>query len=215
VTSNRHQPRHAGRAPFALLLGGLLGGGLILLLGLNTVSAANELRRHDLAARDEQVAASLVELRNAVAASQAPQNLALHAAAYGMVPADNPAFLVVGQSGSVRVLGSPAPATAAPLPPPPASSPAKAAKSKHPKPSSTAHKSASRSASSRASATRAAATKGASPKAGARPTAARSTAARTTAAGRPRSAGATKPTPTPARPSSTPIPTITLPGGTR
>lgn len=213
------EPRHANRAPFTLLVLGILGGGLVLLLGLNTVSAANELRRHDFAARDEAIAASLVELRNAVAASAAPQNVALHAAAYGMVPAGNPAFLVVGPSGSVRVLGSPAPASAVPLPP--ASSPAKAARTKSPKPTSTASKSAqpATSAVRRSSAKTSAAKTTPATTTPARTTSARAstTSTHTSAAHQPHAATATRPAPSPApaRPSSTPVPTITLPGGTR
>jgi hypothetical protein len=99
--------------PFALLVTGLVLGGLVLLLVLNTFSAANELRRHDLASRDASVAAQLEELQNEVADSAAPANLAAAALALGMVPAGNPAFLVIGSDGSVQVMGSAAPATAA------------------------------------------------------------------------------------------------------
>jgi outer membrane biosynthesis protein TonB len=120
-------PRHAPRVPFALLLGGLIVGAMCALLALNTASAANELDRHDYAAKDASVAARLQQLRIQVAASAAPGNLGSAAAALGMVPADNPAFLEVGTDGSVRVLGSPAPATALPLTaipkPPPAPAP--------------------------------------------------------------------------------------------
>ena len=41
-----------------------------------------------------------------------PGNLAAAAAALGMVPAGNPAFLEIGADGAVQVLGSPAPASA-------------------------------------------------------------------------------------------------------
>lgn len=111
-------PRHAARVPFALLVGGLAVGGLCALLGLNTASAANELARHDLAVKDAGIAAQVQQLQNDVAASAAPNNLAAAAAALGMVPAGNPAFIEVGADGRVRVLGSAAPASAAPLPPP-------------------------------------------------------------------------------------------------
>jgi hypothetical protein len=97
--------------PFALLVTVLIAGGMGLLLLLNTASAANEVRRHDLTARGATVAAQVQELSNEVAASAAPGNLARAAAALGMVPAANPAFLVVGTDGAVRVLGSPAPAS--------------------------------------------------------------------------------------------------------
>lgn len=111
--------KHAPRIPFALLIGGLIAGGMSLLLLLNTASAANEVRRHDIALQDQSVAAEVQELRNEVAASAAPQNLAQAAAALGMVPALNPAFLIVAGNGTVKVLGSPAPASPAWVPPPP------------------------------------------------------------------------------------------------
>jgi hypothetical protein len=117
-----HRPTTRGRAdksgrppriPFAILVTGLIVGGLVLLLVLNTFSAANELRRHDLASRDASVAVQLEELQNEVADSAAPANLAAAALALGMVPAGNPAFLVIGSDGAVQVMGSAAPATAA------------------------------------------------------------------------------------------------------
>lgn len=111
-------PRHAPRVPFALLITGLLVGGMSLLLLLNTASAANEVRRHDIAAQDDSVAAQVQELANEVAASAAPQNLAQAAAGLGMVPALNPAFLVVAGNGAVKVMGSAAPASAAYVPAP-------------------------------------------------------------------------------------------------
>jgi hypothetical protein len=98
----------APRMPFAVLVTVLIVGGLALLLLLNTVSAANEVRRHDITARDASIAAQVQELQNEVAASAAPGNLAQAAAALGMVPAMNPAFLVVASDGTVRVFGSPA-----------------------------------------------------------------------------------------------------------
>ena len=106
--------KHTGapRVPFALLVTCLIVGGLALLLLLNTASAANEVRRHTLAEQDAAVAAQVQELGNDVAASGAPGALARAAAELGMVPAGNPAFLVIGTDGSVRVLGSAAPASA-------------------------------------------------------------------------------------------------------
>jgi hypothetical protein len=120
----------ASRVPFALLVTSLIVGGLALLLGLNTLSAANELERHNLADKDVRVAAQLQDLHDQVAASAAPDNLARAAEALGMVPAGNPAFLVLGADGSVRVLGSALPVSAPPLPVPPKSKP-------KPKPTST------------------------------------------------------------------------------
>lgn len=126
--ARRHAPRHAPRLPFAALVTLLLLGGLGLLLALNTASAANELRRHGLAARDSDIAATLEQLRNQNAASAAPANLADAAGALGMVPANKPAFVVVGPDGSVRVLGKAGPANAPVL---------RAPKTKKPTPTST------------------------------------------------------------------------------
>jgi hypothetical protein len=110
--------RHAGRAPrvpFAVLVTSLIVGGMALLLLLNTASAANEVRRHAIAAKDASVAANLEQLQHEVAASAAPANLAAAAAALGMVPAANPAFLVLQSNGRVRVMGSPAAVSLAPV----------------------------------------------------------------------------------------------------
>lgn len=117
--TGRAKDGRPSRVPFALLVTGLIAGGLALLLGLNTLSAANELKRHTYADRDTALAAQLQQLHDEVADAAAPANLARAAEALGMVPAGNPAFLVIGADGSVRVLGSPAPATAPPLPVPP------------------------------------------------------------------------------------------------
>jgi hypothetical protein len=113
-----HQAKHAPRVPFALLVVGLIVGGMCALLALNTASAANELARHGLAGKDSDVAAQLEQVRNDVAASAAPGSLGSAAAALGMVPAGAPAFLKIGADGKVTLLGSPAPATSAPAAPP-------------------------------------------------------------------------------------------------
>jgi hypothetical protein len=186
----KHAPKHAPRVPFALLVVTLIGGGLGLLLLLNTASAANEVRRHDLAAKDASVAAQLQELQNEVAASAAPGNLAQAAAELGMVPAGNPAFLVVGADGSVKIVGSPKAVSGAADGIP--------AKPK-PKTSTSAKTSSARTSSARIST----------------PKTSPNTSSRTsTGAGHGRSTGRNSspasPTPTP-----TPTPTLILPGGNR
>jgi hypothetical protein len=107
--------------PFVLLVLGLIGGGMLALLALNTASAANEVQRHNIAESDQSVAAQVEQLQIDARNSAAPGNLARAAAALGMVPAGNPGFIEIGRSGVERVLGRPAPATAAPVyvPPPP------------------------------------------------------------------------------------------------
>ena len=182
------QPRPASRS--RILVTGLLVGGLCLLLALNTAAAANELTRHNLAVRDDGVAAQVQQLTNDVAASAAPGALGRAASALGMVPAGNPAFLQVGPNGTVRVLGSPQPAPAAPVPATVPAQPTAAAAAAHsavPTPTAPA---------APAHPTTAAARPGATP-----------TSAVPTAAA-PSPAAAPAPTPTP-------TPTATLPGGPR
>ena len=113
-----YRPKHAPRVPFALLVGGLVVGGMCALLALNTASAANELARHQIAGKDSDVAGQLEQVRNQVAASAAPGSLGRAAAALGMVPAGAPAFLKITADGKVVLLGSPAPASSVPPPPP-------------------------------------------------------------------------------------------------
>ncbi len=190
MTSTARPPR-APRVPFALLVVGLIVGGMVLLLALNTASAAIELERHNLASKDQSVAAQVQNLRNEVALSAAPGNLARAAAELGMVPAGNPAFIVVAADGSVKVLGKPKAVTGVPTIAPVASTKPHAAK---------------------ASATKTAAAKKTpsatkTPGAKKTPSTAKTSSAKARASKTPVKP---KPTPTP-----TPTPTLTLPGGHR
>jgi len=187
-------PKHAPgakRTPFVLLVLGLIVGGFCALLALNTVSAANELKRHDLAARDQSVANSIVGLQNDVAASAAPSNLARAADQLGMVPAGNPAFLVIGKDGSVTVMGSPAAASASAYVPP--SDPRTSTST------STAQTSTAKTSTAQTSTAQTSTAKTSTAKTS---TAQTPTAKRTA-------------TSTPTTPSSTPTPQLTLPGGPR
>ena len=190
---------------------GLIGGGLVALLALNTASAANEVRRHDLADSDQGVSASLVELQNQVQSSAAPDNLAAAAGALGMVPAGNPAFLQIDKSGRVHVLGSAAPASAVPVYVPPKAAPTPAPTQKKPnKPRPRSTKSGSASSRANASRSHAAATPTGTTRNGATPT------------GKPRTTAGAAPSPTHKRhpkatptPTPTPTPVLSLPGGDR
>lgn len=104
-------PARPRTLPFALLVTALLVGGMALLLGLNTASAAEELRRTDLLQRNSDLAAQVTQLDTQVRASAAPAALARAAGQLGMVPNPVPAFLERAADGSVRLLGDPVPAT--------------------------------------------------------------------------------------------------------
>jgi hypothetical protein len=107
------QPWHPPRAPFVLLVLGLLIAGLLTLLAVNTALAQNSFVIHDL----EQQAAELADrehlLREEVATQESPQRLAERAVALGMVPSGNPVFLRLADGA---VLGEPEPAEAPPAP---------------------------------------------------------------------------------------------------
>jgi hypothetical protein len=104
---------HRPRAPFVLLVLGLLIGGLCALLALNTAAAASELRRHSLVSTNSDLTDQIAGLQAQIAAAQAPGALASAATSLGMVPDPNAGFLVIAPDGSVKVLGDPAPAPAA------------------------------------------------------------------------------------------------------
>lgn len=191
-------PAHARRLPAAVVVTALIGTGTGLMLVLNTASAANEVSRHDLAAKDGAVSAQVQEARDEVAAKAAPAALALAAVELGMVPAGNPAFLIVSGNGTVHIRGK----AEAALPAPVALPTVAATHVRH----QPAHRAAHRSST-------------------AHPGTARSTAhGRTTAAAAAHpttthhashGASSTKPSPTPTRPHPTPTPVVTIPGGPR
>jgi hypothetical protein len=106
------------RAPFVLLVLGLIGAGLCALLALNTVAAADEVQQRSLNSANSDTDATTQQLQLEVANRQAPAALASAARALGLVPNPHPAFLVVQPDGTVALMGSPAPA-AAPVTPTP------------------------------------------------------------------------------------------------
>ncbi|SDJ14624.1 hypothetical protein SAMN05444157_1967 [Frankineae bacterium MT45] len=106
------------RLPFALLIMGLVLGGLCALLALNIAAAADELRRHELAATNQDLVGEVQQLSAQVAAAQAPAALATAATKLGMVPAGNPSFLVIAPNGKASVRGTPVAAVAPPTPTP-------------------------------------------------------------------------------------------------
>ena len=130
--AQRTGPRHgdpagadAGRAPFVMLVMALLGVALVATLWLSTAATADSY--HLQSAR--KIARNLTEhsesLGRQVATLETAPELARQARELGMVPAGDPARLVVRPDGSVKVLGQPRRATAPapPAPAPPAAAP--------------------------------------------------------------------------------------------
>ncbi len=94
----------APRAPFVLLLGTLLVGGLVGLLVLHTALAEDSFRLHDLKVRSALLTDRGQALEQQVAAEAAPRRLAARAEAMGMVRSENPAFIRLSDG---KVLGRP------------------------------------------------------------------------------------------------------------
>lgn len=211
MTAPKHAP-HARRTPFVILVLGLIASALLTLLALNTASAANEVRRHDIADQDQSIAARVEQLQVDAQNSAAPQNVARAAGQLGMVPAGEAGFIVIGKDGKPHLLKGAADATASPVYIPPASPTTTASKSV----SRTASKSPSSTATSTATLT---ATSTATSTSTATATSTATTTASTKSAGRHKHAKAARhaatptstPTSTPA-PTPAPTPTITLGG---
>jgi hypothetical protein len=83
VTGPRTAPRHP-RAPFILLLVGLLGGALVTLLVISTTLAEGSFRISNLQQQNANLARQEQVLSEAVAQAQSPQQIAQEAERLGM-----------------------------------------------------------------------------------------------------------------------------------
>lgn len=133
--------RAAPRAPFVVLVAGLLVAGLGSLLFLHTALAEDSFRLHDLQVRSALLDDRQQALEQSIAAAAAPRRLADRARALGMVRSENPAFIRLSDG---RILGKPKAGVAPPPPPAPTPSaspdpsPSGSAKpSAHPSPTGT------------------------------------------------------------------------------
>lgn len=94
----------AARAPFAVVLVLVLGGGLLGLLVLNTLVAQDSFTLHRLATDSRALQQREQLLASRLEAQQAPAALASRASRLGMVPGGAPVFLRLPDG---RVLGKP------------------------------------------------------------------------------------------------------------
>jgi hypothetical protein len=92
----------------------VLLAGMVALLGLNTATAANEVSQRKYDSANAALNDKIQQLTRDLAQRQSPEQLAKAAAALGLIPAANPAFLRFNPDGSVTILGTaiviPAPA---------------------------------------------------------------------------------------------------------
>jgi hypothetical protein len=94
----------ASRGVFALLVGGLLGAGLIVMLVINTSLASGAFVVSELQAQKSALTVEAQALAKNVDAMSSPANLEAQARALGMGPSRNPVFLNLGDGS---ILGKP------------------------------------------------------------------------------------------------------------
>ncbi|HEU5034548.1 MAG TPA: hypothetical protein VFT62_07315 [Mycobacteriales bacterium] len=109
-------PLTAGRTPFALLVGAILGVGLVALLLLHTLAAQDAFQLQELQHRSAQLDDAEQQLALAQQQREAPDALAARARALGMVPTGSLAFVRLhGHHG--RIVGVAKAAVPPPAPP--------------------------------------------------------------------------------------------------
>ncbi|MBF6190231.1 hypothetical protein IU475_03445 [Nocardia beijingensis] len=107
----------AARIPFVTAIIALLGCGLALTLLLTTRAAEDSYQLGDARATNRRLADERAALQREVEVADSAPELALRARELGMIPAKDPARLLVGPDGSVTVIGKPVPAEGTPVPP--------------------------------------------------------------------------------------------------
>jgi hypothetical protein len=112
------RPARSPRAPFVLLVVGLLVGTTIGVLVLNTAIAVDSLKATSLRTANAQRSQEVERLQQQVVQAGTPGELAARAGQDGLVPAATPGYLVIRPDGTSVLQGTP---SAAPTPPPPGS----------------------------------------------------------------------------------------------
>lgn len=105
------------RVPFVATILGLLCMGLATTLLLTTRSAEDSYQLADARAHNQNLREQTAALQREVAAGNSAPVLAEKAAAQGLVPAKDPARLLLDTDGTVHVIGTPKPAEGKPVPP--------------------------------------------------------------------------------------------------
>ncbi|MFI1918781.1 hypothetical protein [Nocardia sp. NPDC020380] len=113
----RSQSVPRGRMSFVATIIALLGCGLALTLLLTTRATEDSYQLGDARRANQQLSDERDALQREVASADSAPELAKRAAELGMIPAKDPARLLVGPDGQVTVVGNPQPAQGAPAPP--------------------------------------------------------------------------------------------------
>ncbi|MEV6773198.1 hypothetical protein AB0N05_31650 [Nocardia sp. NPDC051030] len=106
-----------GRMSFVATIIALLGCGLALTLLLTTRATEDSYQLGAARRTNQQLSDERDALQREVVAADSAPDLAKRAAELGMVPAKDPARLLVGPDGQVTVVGNPLPAQGPPVPP--------------------------------------------------------------------------------------------------
>lgn len=93
ATAAAEHARSVGRTSFVMLVLGLLGGGLVCLLVVNTTLAANSIQINHLEQANAARTQRVQQLQQEVAAAQTPAVIANEARQLGMRPEQVPAFV--------------------------------------------------------------------------------------------------------------------------
>lgn len=115
LTSDHEAP--GSRTRVVVLVMVLLCAGLVATLWLSTAAAGDSYRLQRAQTEARNLAEQSEQLSRQVATLETAPQLARRAGELGMVPAEEPARLVVRPDGTVDVVGEPTPATAPPPPP--------------------------------------------------------------------------------------------------
>ncbi|WP_328392201.1 hypothetical protein [Nocardia sp. NBC_00416] len=107
----------AGRGPFVAAILAMFGCGLALTLVLTTRAAEDSYQLSDAREANRVLSDERAALQREVAAADSAPELAARARELGMIPAEDPARLVVAPDGTVTVVGEPKPAQGPPAPP--------------------------------------------------------------------------------------------------
>ncbi len=102
--------RPSRRAPFVLLVVGMLVGTTIGLLVLNTAVAVDSLKATSMRTANTQRSQEVQRLEQQVVDADTPQHLVDEATKAGLVPAGTPGHLVIQPDGTTVLRGTPSPA---------------------------------------------------------------------------------------------------------
>jgi hypothetical protein len=110
------RPGSASRATFVVLVMVLLVGGVVATLWFSTQATADAYRLEQAKKATSELSVRVAQLQQQVDEQDSAPALGARARQLGMVPAGDPAHLVVGPDGSVALIGTP---SVARTPPPP------------------------------------------------------------------------------------------------